>query len=293
MGNPPSRTLDEGTWGEWLDLANVPATDLDPEGLREHLTWHPAEEPPPLQADGQHLRGREWREWVHERSPYVLAGLSFGKDSLAMVHGLLDTWPRDRIIGYWLYPHPRLSWQRRQLNYYRRELGIRIYAVAHRTLWMHLEDCLYQPPQNRAVIWQHDVRNVPYESVYWAIAADAGILHERPWVAQGVRAADSPLRRIVISRRGPYNLTQRTFYPIWEERKADVVARIKDLGIKLPCDYHLWGRTFDGQDYRFIKPLAEHFPEDYARLREMFPLMDTGFIRRGEEPPTIEDHDHE
>lgn len=279
----------------WLEVqtkAGVPVRDdLSPAAMAEHLSWTPADEVPP-RPGGEYLRGREFRQWIKERSPKVLVGLSFGKDSLATFHSLTDTWDREDIIGYWLYPHPHLGWQRRQLAYYRRELGIRIYAIAHRTLWMHLAEHLYQPPQNRPVIWKHDLVEVPYEAIYWAIAADAGILDQKPWVAQGVRAADSPMRRIVISRRGPYNLNQRVFYPIWEERKAEVKQRIIDLGVKLPVDYQLWGRTFDGQDHRFIKPLAEHFPEDYAHLRELFPLMDTGFIRRGEPIPDIEDPPH-
>lgn len=282
----PNRAQQE--WDDFLRREGFTAlVGMTPEQVAHELTWHPHDEPPPRASDGDYLRGREWREWVKTQSPQVMVGLSFGKDSLATFHAMLDTWDREDIIGYWLYPHPHLGWQQRQLAYYRRELGIRIYAVAHRTLWTHLQRCLFQPPQNRPVIWKYDIHEVAYEAIYWAIANDAGIIDARPWVAHGVRAADSPMRRIVISRRGPYNLNQRTFYPIWEERKADIVPRIRDLGVKLPVDYRMFGRSFDGQDYRFIEPLAREFPEDYARLREMFPLMETEFIRRGEVPPDI------
>jgi hypothetical protein len=275
----------------WIDAQKRLGLAVEPDSTMasrlERYMWRPADEPPPRAEDGDYLKGREWREWVRAQSPVVMVGLSFGKDSLATFHSLLDTWSRDEIVGYWLYSHPNLDWQRRQLAYYRRELGIDIVAVPHRSLRLQLEECLYQPPQNRAVIWQHDIIGVDYEEVYASIAVAAGIAEHKPWVAHGVRAADSPVRRIVITQRGPYNLKTRTFYPIWDERKREVVERIRDLGVKLPVDYRIWGRTFDGLDHRFIAPLAEQLPEDYARLRELFPLMELEFLRRNEPIPEV------
>jgi hypothetical protein len=290
---PAEQGHNGSTQGRSAPDTGLPATlaGLSPAEVLDLLTWKPAPAPPPLTSEGKHLPGKALREWVREQSPKVLLGLSFGKDSLATFHALLDTWPREDIVAYWLYPHPHLAWQRRQLRYYRERLGIPIHAVAARSLWQHLSDVLYQPPQHLPTLLAHHEVMGPteYEALYWMIAQNADIGHLNPWIAHGVRAADSPVRRISITQHGPYNLALRTFYPIWDERKADLLVRLRDLrdnmGVKLPVDYRLWGRTFDGQDYRFIQPLAEAFPDDYDRLREMFPLMDTEFIRRGEEPP--------
>jgi hypothetical protein len=253
--------------------------------LLDHLAWHPAPEAPPRHSDGSLLSGDELCEWVRERSPHILLGFSMGKDSLATFHQVRRYWPLENIHGYYLHVHPHLGWINRQLDYYRRELGISIRNVTHRFVHRQLGFALHQPPHHRPVIAAARWSEVEYHNIYWAIANDADVLDERPWVAQGVRAADSPIRRIVISQRGPHNIGQRVFYPIHDDRKADVVRRLHDLGVKLPVDYRLWGRTFDGLDYRFVKPLAEHFPEDYERLLELWPLVETAFIRRGEEPP--------
>ena len=46
----------------------------------------------------------------------------------------------------------------------------------------------------------------------------------------------------------------------------------------LPVDYEMFGRSFDGIDYRFISPIKERFPDDYARILEWFPMA--GWVMR-------------
>lgn len=51
---------------------------------------------------------------------------------------------------------------------------------------------------------------------------------------------------------------------------------------QLPVDYKLFGRTFDGIDYRFLKPIKENFPRDYEKIITWFPLAELELFRRGE-----------
>jgi len=37
---------------------------------------------------------------------------------------------------------------------------------------------------------------------------------------------------------------------------------------------------FDGIDYRFMKPIKDHFPRDYQRIIEWFPLAELEIKRR-------------
>ena len=52
-----------------------------------------------------------------------------------------------------------------------------------------------------------------------------------------------------------------------------------DNDVKLPIDYEMFGKSFDGLDYRFLKPIKERFPEDYAKIKEFFPLIDLEILR--------------
>jgi hypothetical protein len=92
--------------------------------------------------------------------------------------------------------------------------------------------------------------------------------------ATGVRAVDSPQRWAAIKQHGPVNEKKQTFFPIFDWRKDRLIAEISDAGIKLPREYRLFGRTFDGIDYRFLKVIKDNCPEDYTRILEWFPLAD-------------------
>jgi hypothetical protein len=99
------------------------------------------------------------------------------------------------------------------------------------------------------------------------------------YVATGIRAADSPNRRAAINTYGPINEKRKTFYPVWDLNKDGVIKMLQDAKIKLPVDYELFGRTLDGLDYRFIKPIKDNLPDDYQVLKEWFPLLDLAIVR--------------
>ena len=78
---------------------------------------------------------------------------------------------------------------------------------------------------------------------------------------------------------GSVNFKKRHFYPIFDWNIEDLKNCLRDNNVKLPVDYEMWGKSFDGIDYRFIKPLKERFPADYDKLKELFPLLDLEIMR--------------
>jgi hypothetical protein len=98
-------------------------------------------------------------------------------------------------------------------------------------------------------------------------------------VADGVRAADSPMRRIAIKTHGSISLNLGRYHPVWDWLKADLVACFKKHSVHLPEDYKLFGRTFDGLDLRFLLPLKKNRPGDYRKILEWFPLADLEVFR--------------
>ena len=99
------------------------------------------------------------------------------------------------------------------------------------------------------------------------------------WKAYRIRLSRPPgcapptasRRRTVISRHGPITVSKHTFHPIWDWKKARLLEEIERAGLKLPVDYLIWGRTFDGIGARFTIPLRETFPDDYALACAYFP----------------------
>ena len=75
------------------------------------------------------------------------------------------------------------------------------------------------------------------------------------------------------------NPTRRQFYPIFDWDKARLLKEIFDSKIALSVEYRLFGRSFDGLDYRSVAIIKEEFPDDYERIRELFPLVDLEVMR--------------
>jgi len=58
-----------------------------------------------------------------------------------------------------------------------------------------------------------------------------------------------------------------------------LLSEIERSGIKLSVDYKIFGRSFDGLDYRFLAPIKKHFPRDWQRLCQWFPLAEAEIYR--------------
>lgn len=211
----------------------------------------------------------------------IVLAFSTGKDSIA-------AWLQARkyfrrVVPYYAYCVPGLSFVERSLDYYEEFFGTHIVRVPHKAFFDWLNCNIYQPPERKRAITELQLPGDEYNNLTIGdMIRLYGELPEAAYTAVGVRAADSPQRRLAISRYGAINHSKKLFYPVYDWKKADVLAAIDEAGVKLPVDYKLFGRTFDGIDYRFLKPIKEHFPEDYERILELFPLADLELFRRGE-----------
>lgn len=210
-----------------------------------------------------------------------ILAFSTGKDSIAAWLQLRKYFKT--IVPYYCYTVPGLSFVEDSLNYYEEFFRTRIYRIEHRSFYRMLNALVFQSPQHFARLKEMDLPGDEYDdALIGELIREAGQLPAAAYVATGVRMADSPMRRIGLKTHGAINHNQKRFYPVYDWKKADLLAAIDDAGVKLPIDYKLFGRTFDGLDYRFLKPIKEHFPDDYAKIIEWFPLAELELYRRGE-----------
>jgi hypothetical protein len=110
------------------------------------------------------------------------------------------------------------------------------------------------------------------------IKEDLGI-DDSVLTAIGVRAFDNRYRHFAIDKYGAITEKRKVWYPIYDWDVHRLYDEIKEAGCKLPVDYKIWGKSFDGLDYRFIKPLKENFPRDYEKLKDFYPLIDAELKR--------------
>lgn len=216
-------------------------------------------------------------------SPRVLLGFSTGKDCIGAYLAIRDA-GFDDIQPYYLYQIPgNLEFIEESLDYYERTLfdGRRIIRMPHPFISRALPDLVFQPPERCALI-----EAMGFEETNAVEISDA-IKEWLDWpedalTAVGVRAADSPQRYMLFKTRGmaaAVNPNNGKFYPVFDWNKEKLLTTIERAGVKLPVDYRIFGKTFDGLDIRFLKPLKEHFPRDYQRVLEWFPLADLELFR--------------
>lgn len=221
--------------------------------------------------------GKELCRYVRAQyGPVALLSFSLGKDSIAAWLQMREHFPR--IVPYFLYMVPGLGFVERGLEYFESVFGCRIYRLPHPSLYRLLNNLVFQAPENCAIVERMRLRLFEYEEISGFVRRDAKC--ETAFAAQGVRSADSPMRMLAIKKHGPINYRRQTFYPVFDWHKADVISAIERAGVKLPYDYTMFGRTFDGLDYRFISVLKEHLPEDYERVLRFFPLAELELLRR-------------
>ena len=117
-----------------------------------------------------------------------------------------------------------------------------------------------------------------YGDINRGVSRTAGF-PEQLWCAVGTRMVDSPLRKQVFLKQGPINLKKKTFSPIFDMRKADLITTLQRASVKLSRDYHDFGRSFDGIDYRYLRVIRDRYPEDYAIIKQWFPLISGELVR--------------
>ena len=210
--------------------------------------------------------------------PAVLLAFSTGKDALASWLALVDS-GCETIYPYYLYYVPGLAFVEESLDRFEQHFGQRIARYPHPSIYRMLNNLVFQPPERLAIIEAARLPSPSYETMVDLIREDLGLPADT-WVADGVRAADSIVRRTSIKVYGPMKVKSRKVSVIWDWRKAPVLARVAAAGLKLPPDYEWFGRSFDGIDHRFLEPLSRFAPADYRRVLDWFPLADLEMVRR-------------
>ncbi len=223
------------------------------------------------------LRGDELiAEYRRRFGDTTLLAFSRGKDSIACalaLRGKLDVIP----VHYDIVPG--LPFVEESLQYYEKKLfDRRILRFTHPSFYRQLSNLMYQTPGNAEVLASSPLPSIDYKDVHDMVCEQEGI-EDDILSAAGVRAADSPLRRMSVTNHGAIRVKTKVWWPIWDWNKARLIEEIERSKISLPIDYLLWGRSLDGLDARFIIPMKEHLPNDWKRVLEYFPLAEVEIKR--------------
>lgn len=205
-----------------------------------------------------------------------IISFSMGKDSIASYVQARKYFQEIYLVFYYMIPG--LSFQEESLRYYEQKFGQRILRYPSVHFYNQLNSCMYQPPDRIDTLNDLDIFVPTYDEIFAAAKSDLGISQET-YVGTGVRAADSLTRRMTITKHGAENLKRRQFFPVFDWKLEQIEAALRENDIRLPVDYKIWGRTFDGVQISFLEKVRELYPADYAKILDWFPLVDLDFLR--------------
>ena len=211
----------------------------------------------------------------------VIVSFSRGKDSIAAAYQCLRFFKNVEFV--YMYNVPNLQFCEPSLQFYEKVFGKKILRLPEPSLYNRLNNFCYQPTNRCNYI---EDMNLPYfksnENAFDQLFEAARIhlgLNESCLIADGVRACDNPNRWSAISQYGGYLKRRKKIHACYDWTESDCYDLIKNNGWKLPIDYKVWGRTFDGIDYKFIKGLKEYFPNDFEQLLLFFPSLEMEILK--------------
>lgn len=209
---------------------------------------------------------------------------SCGKDAISAFLRILESGKFEKQILFYFYLIPGLSWVDEYIEYFENRFGVKIHQFPNPNFYKMMKNYVFQPPERTEGIKKLQSSGDGFIDFKFKHLSELTIkfegLSESTLTAMGITCYDSPLRRTAIKKYGEYNLNSRKWYPVHDFKLSDIREIIKRHGLKLPDDYDLFGLSFDGLDYRFVKPIKEKRPEDYKRIKEYFPLIDLQIARQ-------------
>jgi hypothetical protein len=208
----------------------------------------------------------------------VLLSFSRGKDSIGAWLALRPHFRK--VSAFYLEPIPGLEFVEESLRYFEQFFGTRIVRFPHPSFYRQLRNLVFQPPERCGIIEDAELDCPSLDACAREVKRELGLPRDT-WVAIGARTNDNWIRRASLKRFGSLNPTRRTFMPVYDWDVERLTACLRASGVKLPIDYRLFGRSWDGIQGEYLSAIREHLPRDYARILEWFPVAELE-IRRVE-----------
>jgi 3'-phosphoadenosine 5'-phosphosulfate sulfotransferase (PAPS reductase)/FAD synthetase len=206
----------------------------------------------------------------------VILSFSLGKDSIA-------TWLQLKryfktIIPVYYYLIPNLSFVEKSLTYYEEFFKTKIYRFPNPNLLKMLNTAMYQTEESFDIIKGCDIPIYKMDDMFNQVRVNI-LKDENVFVGTGVRASDNLTRFTTIKVYGAVNENRKQFFPVYDWNKQRLVDEFDRAKVKLPYDYAIWGCSFDGLHYKFLKGVYDNYPDDFAKIKEFFPLIESELYR--------------
>lgn len=209
---------------------------------------------------------------ISEQTNTVVMGFSRGKDSIAAALWLREFF--EQVILFHVAGCPGVDFVDSSLAYYEKHLGMKIHRCISKDFFEAL-DCLHWQPceYEDDIDASHLMDHAHSTDVIARLVRDAYATPDA-WMAFGISAEDSIIRRSQKKYREGINKEKRIFYPCFNWKKEHVMQAIESEGVKLPQDYLMANRSFEGpMNSRHLQRMQQLRPESFAQVEWHFPLI--------------------
>jgi len=205
-----------------------------------------------------------------ELTDSVLVGVSGGKDSVVTLDLCMNHFAH--VAGYFFYIVPGLSFQDEWLHATERRYGITIHRRPHSLLTQVYRAGMYRPKSFAT----DRVEPITATEAENEVRSSTGL----DWIATGERRAESLQRCGMLSACSGLDAKRKRAYPIAFWPVEAVRRYIKWHNLQVSADSALLGRSFGeiGQPAG-LKAIAEHWPDDFLRIKEHFPHVEAVLAR--------------
>ena len=203
---------------------------------------------------------------LRKESNSIIISYSGGKDSLVVLD--LCSKVFENVYCFFMYTIKDISFQKTMLDFAVKRYGVEIKQYPHPQISRYLKNNIYCFPSGRA---NSEQRILKLSDIYDIAREDFGA----HYIAVGWKKNDSVDRRIVINQL-PDNATDKKgkrLYPLanWSDKQIYAYMKLN----KLPIPETLGIKSFDIElTYKVLSPLKIRYPDDYARVKRVFPLID-------------------
>jgi len=225
------------------------------------------------------LMSEKMLEEFSKNNDQILLSFSRGKDSIGVWLQLLKYYKPENILPFHLYTIPNMEWEEESLKYYEDYFKTKILQLPHPRLYRMLRNSIFQTYESYLAIKEMRLPSFDYDFCF-KMALIHYKLPDSTYVAIGNKRSDNINRAMQMKKSGGIQESKNKIFPIFDWTDTMLKAEIKKSGVKLPVDYEMFGRSFDGLQFEFVEPIKRNYPDDYEKIKTWFPLIDVEIERR-------------
>jgi phosphoadenosine phosphosulfate reductase len=196
----------------------------------------------------------------------VIVMFSTGKESVVT----LDLCARyfKNVHACFMYLVKGLEFQERVIRYYENKYGIEVLRIPHYRVAHYLRYGYYCRPDL-------SVRETKLVDCYNRARQHFGI----EWIAAGETICDSRVRRAMIKSSSSIDVNRKRFFPVAEWKRQDIRRYIQLNKLRIAEEYQWLKSSFALMDGESLKVVRDHYPDDFRRIKEVFPLAEAAIIQ--------------